>query len=462
VQNQTYPRNDPIPSPALPDLPLNLNKVTLISLGCAKNLVDSEVMLGYLKQAGYEPVADIRDANAVIINTCGFISDARVESEAAIQNALKEKSRFPKKKIVAAGCYVEVGRENLKNLYPEVDAWIGVKDFPHIVEALEGSEYSPGDTCFLYSHDSPRILSTPPGWAYVKIAEGCSHACSFCSIPRIKGRFQSRTIASIRAEAQNLADKGVKEIILTSQDSTYYGRDLGMKDGLSRLLEQLLDINGLEWIRILYACPEEVNPALIEIMQEEKICSYFDIPLQHADSRILKAMRRKTDAAQALKFIQSVRKQFPDIVLRTSLIVGFPGEGRREFKTLTTFVRQARFNHLGVFTYSRERHTPAYALGDPVKEEEKKERKQEIMEIQAGISARWNKTYLKRRLPVLVDGRLAEDPSVLTGRTRFQAPEADGMVYADTRNDRNDYTGKIIPVEITACDEYDLYGQLIP
>ncbi len=437
----------------------NSKKVSLISLGCAKNLVDSEVMLGYLKQAGYNLAADTRNADAIIINTCGFISDARGESETAIQNAIKEKHRSPKKKIVAAGCYVEVGLETLKNSYPEVDAWIGVKDFHHIVEALEEHAYNPGENCFLYSHDSPRLLSTPPGWAYVKIAEGCSRACSFCSIPRIKGRYQSRTIASIRTEAQNLAGIGVKEIILTSQDSTFYGQDQGIPDGLPRLLKKLLDIKGLEWIRFLYAYPEEVSDALLEIMQEEKICSYLDIPLQHADPRILKAMHRKTDATQALKFIRSVRKKIPDIALRTSLIVGFPGEGRREYMRLKTFVRQACFDHLGVFTYSRERHTPSYDLGDPVKKQEKEERKKEIMEIQADISARRNKAYLKQRIPVLIDGRLAEDPSVLAGRACFQAPEVDGVVYADTGEDRNDYSGKIIPVEITACDEYDLYGQ---
>ncbi len=438
---------------------MSSKKITLISLGCAKNLVDSEVMLGYLNQAGYSLVADIHDADAVIINTCGFISDARGESEAAVQNALKEKRHNPIKRIVVTGCYVEVEPEALKEKYPEVDAWIGVKDFNHIVEALEGRDYAPGKNCFLYSHSSPRLLSTPSGWAYIKIAEGCSHACSFCAIPRIKGRYRSRSIDSIHKEAQNLADDGIREIILTSQDSTYYGRDLGMTDGLPGLLETLLETSGLEWLRFLYAHPGEVSDALLDIMQTEKICSYLDIPLQHADPRILKAMRRKTDAADALKFIRRVRKKIPNIVLRTSLIVGFPGEGRREFKTLKTFVRQAGFDHLGVFTYSREMHTPAYHLRDPIEEQEKEERKQEIMEIQADISARRNKRFLKQTLPVLVDGRLAEDPSILTGRTRYQAPEVDGVVYADTGEDRNDYSGHIIPVEITACDEYDLYGQ---
>ncbi len=418
-------------------------------------------MLGYLKQAGYVLVAESGDADAVIINTCGFISDARSESEAAIQNAIAEKPRSPNKKIIVTGCYVEAESEKLKEKYPEVDAWIGVKDFHHVVEVLESRGYTPGECCFLYSHDSPRLLSTPPGWAYVKIAEGCSHACSFCSIPRIKGRYMSRTIESIKIEAQKLADNGVKEIILTSQDSTYYGRDRGMKDGLARLLEKLLSTAGLEWIRFLYAYPEEVSDTLIDIMQEEKICSYLDIPLQHADPRILKAMRRKTDAAQALKFIRKVRKKIPDISLRTSLIVGFPSEGRREFKTLKTFVRQAKFDHLGVFTYSKEMYTSAYELGDPVKEEEKEERKKEIMDIQADISALRNKSYLKQKIPVLIDGRLAEDPSIIAGRGRFQAPEVDGVVYAETEDDRRDYAGSIIPVEITACDEYDLYGQLI-
>ena len=438
-----------------------MKKIALISLGCAKNLVDSEVMLGYLTQAGYRLVSELKDADSIIINTCGFISDARAESRAAVQKALTEKRRSPDKRIVAAGCYVETEADSLKKKFPEVNAWIGVKDFHHIVQAVEGRDFKPGKSCFLYSHKSPRLISTPPGWAYIKIAEGCSHACSFCSIPRIKGPFQSRNIESIFEEAQNLASRGVKEIVLTSQDSTFFGRDLGIKNGLSRLLKKLTDIPDLQWIRFLYAYPEEVTPQLFEIMQHNKICSYLDIPLQHADPRILKAMRRKTDASRALKFIRKARKQIPDITLRTSMIVGFPGEGRREFNTLATFIRQARFDHLGVFTYSREQHTPCYVLGDPVAEKEKESRKREIMEIQADISAEKNKKFLNRRIPVLMDGRLTEDASILAGRARSQAPEVDGMVYVDTGEDLEDYSGEIIPVEITGCDEYDLYGHLI-
>lgn len=439
-----------------------MKKVALISLGCAKNLVDSEVMLGYLTQAGYRVVPEIRDSDIIIINTCGFISDARAESREAIRKALTEKQRSPDKRVVVSGCYVETEAPALKKKFPAVDAWTGVKDFHHIVQSVEGRSYSPGESCFLYSHDSPRLLSTPPGWAYIKIAEGCSHACSFCSIPRIKGPYRSRSVDSIHQEARNLAAKGVKEIILTSQDSTYFGRDLGMRNGLPRLLEKLAGISDLQWIRFLYAYPEEVSHALLDIMRDDKICSYLDIPLQHADPGILKAMRRKTNTSQTLTFIRNVRKKIPGIALRTSLIVGFPGEGHREFKTLAAFVKQARFDHLGVFTYSREPHTSCYQLGDPVSEQEKETRKREIMEIQAGISAHRNRSYLNRKIPVLIDGRLAEDPSILAGRARFQAPEVDGMVYADTGKDRTDHSGKIIPVEITGCDEYDLYGHLVP
>ncbi len=435
-----------------------MEKVALISFGCAKNLVDSEVMLGYLDKAEYTFVTDPAEADIVIFNTCGFIEPAKQEA----RNALKEAVALKKKgkKTVAVGCYVERYKERLLKKYPEIDAWLGVNDFDKIVQAIEGKPFKKSQHCFLYDHTSPRYIQTPPSWAYVKISEGCSHECSFCAIPLIKGPYRSRSISSILKEVEKLSSLGVKEINIISQDTTYFGRDQGLEDGLSLLLKELLNIKGIEWIRILYGYPEEISDSLLGVMQEERICSYLDIPFQHSDSKIIKKMKRGMDGRRALKLIQKSREKLPDIALRTSLVVGFPGEGKKEFEDLEKFVQEARFDHLGVFTYSKEEGTDCFDFGDPVKESMKNKRRDKIMAIQSEISFENNKKYLNQRLDVLIEGITKENPDILIGRGKFQAPEVDGMILIDAPGKWEKVVNTIQKVEITGGDVYDLYGRL--
>lgn len=438
-----------------------MKKVALITLGCAKNLVDSEVMLGFLDKAGYDFVFKPEQADIIIINTCGFIKPAKEETLETLKKAVSLKTKEKGKKIIAAGCYVERDKDFLRKKFPEINIWLGVTEFPHIVQAVEGKSFLESENCYLYDHTSPRCLSTPPSWAYVKISEGCSHQCSFCSIPFIKGFYRSRTVSSIIQEVKGLAEKGVKEINLISQDSTYFDRDRGLEDGLTILLREILKIKMIEWIRVLYGYPEEISDSLLEVMQEEKICSYLDLPFQHSDPEIIKRMKRGMDGNRALKLIQKIRKKIPDIALRTSLVVGFPGEGKREFENLKKFVREARFDHLGVFTYSHEEGTSSFELGDPVKESVKKRRKDNIMEIQAVISYQSNRKYLNKKIDVLIEGTLKGEPHQLIGRARFQAPEVDGIIFLTSPHSLAKVVNTIQKVEITSFDIYDLYGKII-
>ncbi len=435
-----------------------MKKVALISFGCAKNLVDSEVMLGYLEKAGYTFVTTPGEADIVIFNTCGFIDPAKQEARGALKEAVAFKKKG--KKTVAVGCYVERYKERLMKKYPEIDVWLGVNDFDKIVQAIEGKPFKKSQHCFLYDHASPRYIQTPPSWAYVKISEGCSHKCSFCVIPFIKGPYRSRSVSSILKEVEKLSSRGVKEINLISQDTTYFGRDKGLEDGLSLLLKELLKIQEIEWIRILYGYPEEISDSLLGVMQEERICSYLDIPFQHSNSRIIKKMKRGMDGRRALKFIQKIREKLPGIALRTSLVVGFPGEGMKEFEDLEKFVQEARFDHLGVFTYSKEEGTDCFDFGDPVKESMKKKRRDKIMAIQSEISFENNKKYLNQSLDVLIEGVPKENPDILIGRGRFQAPEVDGMILIDAPGKWEKVVNTIQKVEITGGDVYDLYGKL--
>ncbi|MFC2164738.1 30S ribosomal protein S12 methylthiotransferase RimO [Acidobacteriota bacterium] len=436
-----------------------MKKVALVSLGCAKNLVDSEVMLGHLAQKNYTLVADLYEADAIVVNTCGFIQPARQEALDALNDAIEAKRAAQDKKIVAAGCYVERNKHELASQFPEVDYWIGINDFDKIVSVLEEIPYQSSSQCFLYNHLSPRILSTPSPWAYIKISEGCSHRCSFCAIPLIKGPYRSRPIQSIIKESTQLSSRGVKEINLISQDSTYYGHDLGLKNGLTTLLEEMLKVKGVEWIRVLYGYPEEISDSLLEIMQEKKICSYLDIPFQHADSYLIKQMRRGLDAKRALRLIQKIRSKLPDVALRTSLIVGFPGEGNQEFGKLLDFVKAVRFDHLGVFTYSPEEGTDCFSLGDPIKESTKLRRKDKILQVQAELSYQNNERFLNQKVDVLIEGHLKDEPHLLMGRTQRQAPEVDGVVFIEEDQSQDIVIGSIQNVEITDRDIYDLYAK---
>lgn len=436
-----------------------MKRVALISLGCAKNLVDSEVMLGCLAGSGYGFVEDPKKADVIIINTCGFIRPARDEALAAIRRAVRLKKKKSSLRIVAAGCFVEKDRDELGRRFPQVDAWTGVKSFDKIVPIVQGRPFEESQRTFLYDETSPRILSTPPAWAYLKISEGCSHGCSFCTIPLIKGTYRSRGIGSIVREARALAERGVLEINLISQDSTYFGRDRGRTKGIAGLLGRLIGVPKIEWIRVLYGYPEEITPPLLDVMKETKICSYLDIPFQHADSRLVRAMKRGLDGPGALRLLEKIRAKIPDIAVRTSLIVGFPGEGKKEFRALKRFVREAVFDHLGVFTYSPEPGTAAFAMPGAVSEEEKRARRDEIMEIQAGISFSRNKHYVGRTIDVLLEGPSKKPRGPWLGRGRFQAPEVDGLVFVDVPPEQSPFPG-IARVEITKADVYDLHGRM--
>jgi ribosomal protein S12 methylthiotransferase len=433
----------------------------LVSYGCAKNLVDSEVMLGYLRSAGYALSTKPEKADVLILNTCGFIQPARDEAEEAIERAIALKHKDRGKIIAVAGCFVERYRSELERRYPEVDVWLGVKDFDHIIEAVEKKTYTPGRKTFLLRRDSPRVLSTPSTWAYLKISEGCSHECAFCAIPLIKGRYRSRSVASILLEARELGARGVKEINLISQDTTYFGRDKGRRDGLVRLLYRLVEVPGIRWIRFLYGYPEEISPALLEVMKEDKVCSYLDIPFQHSDRRLVQAMKRGLDGSRALRLIEMIRRTLPDVAIRTSLIVGFPGEGEDEFARLKEFVREARLDHLGVFTYSPEEGTDAFRLGDPVPEDEKSGRRGEIMAIQAEIAASIQRKYLQRRLDVLIEPPAASSNGAIIGRTYFQAPEIDGVVLVERDLSFERALRPIERVEIISAEGYDLRGKVV-
>lgn len=433
----------------------------MITYGCAKNLVDSEVMLGYLRRAGYEISPRSEGADIIVLNTCGFIQPARDEAGEGIERALTLKKRRPDRKIAVVGCFVERYRADLEQRYPGVDVWLGVRDFDHIVEALEMKPYSRGQRTFLLGRETPRLLSTPSTWAYLKISEGCSHECAFCAIPLIKGPYDSRSIPSIVAEAGGMAERGVKEINLISQDTTFFGRDKRPEGELIKLLRRLIEVRGICWIRLLYGYPEEITPGLLEVMKEDKICPYLDIPFQHADRRLLRSMKRSMDGTRAIRLIERIRKALPDVAIRTSLIVGFPGEGRDEFLALTKFVREARFDHLGVFTYSREEDTPAFVLGDPVPEKEKARRRDEIMALQAEIAASLLRKYLHRRLDVLIDPSSSAGSGRLAGRTRFQAPEVDGVVEIEPGDPAAGPVRPIEKVEIVSAGVYDLHGIVV-
>lgn len=436
-------------------------KIALISLGCAKNLVDSEVMLGALKKAGFAFVSRAEDADVVIVNTCGFIEPARKEAEETLGTVLRLKDKDPRKKIVAAGCYVERDRPGLQKKFPEVDAWTGVRSFDRIASIVRGRPVSGPDRTFLYSDASPRLVSTPGTWAYVKVSEGCSHSCGFCAIPLIKGPYVSRSLASIVREVRTLAGLGVKEINLISHDTTWFGRDRGLRDGLVKLLERLVRVEGVAWVRFLYGYPGEITEPLLEIMADPKICRYFDIPFQHSDPGLIKAMKRGLDGVRALRLLDRIRAKLPAAAVRTSLIVGFPGEGRREFAGLRNFVRTARFDHLGVFTYSPERGTAAFGRPDNVEAEEKERRRGEIMDIQARLSLERNRGYLGRQVEVLVESRETGDSSLWVGRGRFQAPEVDGVIRFDLPAGMTAPPSPIVRVEVASAGAYDLEGKLV-
>ena len=448
--------------------------VGLIGLGCAKNRVDGEVMLGLLQQAGYEVAANPEQADTIIVHTCGFIGAAKEESIDTILEAAEWRKQG--KRLVVTGCLVQRYAQDLRKEIPEIDAFMGTADLHRIVEVCDSvSAAAPAPTCrrttrrkpvepkvwlgdppYLYEADTPRVLSTPSHYAYVKVAEGCSYRCAFCSIPSMRGDQRSRPIESIVQEAQLLAARGVKELILISQNTTAYGRDLYGKPCLPALLHALAPVEGIEWIRFLYAYPADVRSDVITaIAAEPKVCNYLEMPLQHCNARVLKAMNRGGSRAELEQLITRLRHRIPGLTLRTTFIVGFPGETAAEFRELESFVEWARFERMGAFTYSQEEDTPAGVMPGQIATRVKERRRHRLMERQRDISWAYNQTLIGQHLRVLIDG-FSDDEQMWEGRYEGQAPEIDGVVYVQSEQLT---AGTFVHIEVTEATEYDLIGR---
>ena len=429
-------------------------KINIITLGCSKNTVDSEKLAGRMKAAGHNVYFDRRqnDCDTVIVNTCGFIGDAKEESINAILQQIAVKTRGRKaRRIIACGCLVERYRDELAAEMPEVDAWYGANEWDSIVASLE-----PHSSPLTTNPSFNRSLSTPDHYAYLKIAEGCDRSCSYCAIPLIRGAHRSIPIDDLVAEAKALVAKGVKELIVISQDTTWYGLDLYRRRALGELLDRLATESGAVWIRLHYTYPSSFpDDALDAIARHPNICRYIDIPLQHINSRILSSMRRGIDREGTLSLIRRFREKIPGVAIRTTLIVGYPGETEAEFEELKQFVADARFDRMGCFAYSPEEGTAAYALGDPVPEEEKQRRVSELMAVQEQISLEKNQARIAQEYTVIVDRR---EGDTLVCRTEFDSPEVDDEVFV--RTDRHIAPGTFIQVRITDAMENDLMAEL--
>ncbi|GAE89210.1 30S ribosomal protein S12 methylthiotransferase RimO [Acetivibrio straminisolvens] len=441
-------------------------KVGIISLGCPKNLVDSEIMLGLLKKSDFEITSDSDKANIIIINTCGFIESAKEESI----NTILEMASYKNKNcemLIVAGCLAQRYKDEIIKEIPEVDAVVGVSGYDEIAKVIDRF-YSKNnkekavfhkDTLSVEYLNNERMLSTNGGYAYLKISEGCDNCCTYCAIPSIRGPHRSRKIEDIVLEARSLAEKGVKEVILVAQDVTVYGKDLYGQKKIVELLRQISSIQGIEWIRLLYSYPEEISEELIkEIAHNEKIVKYLDIPIQHISDKILKLMGRRSTGDGVRNILDKLRAEIPGIVIRTSLIVGFPGEDDKDFKALYDFVRKYEFDRLGVFTYSREEGTPAYDLKPQIKKSVKESRRSDIMQLQKEIVQRKNENRLDKVYKTLVEG-VSEDGIFYYGRTYAEAPDIDGSVYFTSAEPLR--FGEFVDVKILNVDDYDLIGEVI-
>ena len=439
-------------------------KVYLESLGCAKNLVDSEVTAGCLQKYGYTFTTSKEEADIIIVNTCAFIKDASQEAVDTILNLVLLKKEGRCRRLVVAGCLPQRYGKQLVHELKEVDLFVGVGEFHKIGELLKQKreEYSPPSLhinapTFLLDHTTPRILSTPPHTAYVKIAEGCAHHCSFCTIPQIKGPYQSRPPESITTEVKTLTARGAKEVNLIAQDTTFYGKDFTPRTDLAYLLKQLSQIEGIEWIRVLYCHPDRFSNALIKTMrEEEKIVNYIDLPLQHISDPILKKMGRRKDSTKIRELITELRKNIPTLSLRTTFMVGFPGETDKDFNLLMDFVKEVEFEHLGAFRYSDEEETKAYKFEEKVPAPLCEERYHTLMSTQSHISLRNNQKLIGSIQRVLVEGTSSET-GVPFGRASFQALEIDGIVYLDKGSAA---VGEMVEVKITDASEYDLHAEI--
>jgi ribosomal protein S12 methylthiotransferase len=471
-------------------------KIGFVSLGCPKNLVDSEVMMGMLAQAGAELIPHAEDADVIVVNTCSFIESAQRESVNTILEMARHKGNGRARKLVVAGCLVERFRDEIRKNIPEVDAVVGTGELGNILSAAgvapvpaasspfhilpsrpEGdARAAQGRFCreswdgaihdlpnYLYDEATPRVLATPRHTAYIKIAEGCDHPCSFCIIPQLRGKFRSRRFESVVAEAERLACSGVREITLIGQDTTCYGEDFDLKDGLALLLTKLASIEELQWIRFLYAYPNKVTRRLLEtIAAHDKICSYLDVPLQHASPAVLKRMKRGGGADVFLRLIEKTRRTIPGVTLRTSFIVGFPGETDRDFEQLCDFVREAKFDWMGTFAYSDQEGAAAFALAEKLPEREIEQRRRRLMQIQRGISKKKKQALVGKTMETLLEGVSDESDFLLEGRTAMHAPEIDGKVFINEVPERlKPESGRFYRCQVSEAHDYDLVARIV-
>src|SRR5579872_3968439 len=497
------PFNEAIVAPATEQSsPRRPTKVGFVSLGCPKNLVDSEVMMGILQRAGAELTPHAEEADVIVVNTCSFIGSAQQESVDTILEMAGHKTAGRAKRLVVAGCLVERYRNQIREDIPEVDAVVGTGELEEILAAAgitspsstphNGKQRSPFNILnsrpeaqarevrgrfsreswdgaiadlpnYLYDESTPRLLATPGYSAYIKVAEGCDHPCSFCIIPQLRGKFRSRRFESVVAEAERLAQSGVREITLIGQDTTCYGEDLGLRDGLATLLEKLASIEELRLVRFLYAYPNKITNRLLEtIAAHEKICSYIDVPLQHASAATLKRMKRGGGADLFLRSIEKMRRAIPNVTLRTSFIVGFPGETENEFEELCDFVRQAEFDWMGAFAYSDQEGAQAFALNQKLPAREIERRRKHLMQIQRRISKKKKKALVGQEVELLLEGVSEESDLLLEGRTPMHAPEIDGKVFVnDFPPDMTPETGSFYRCQITEAHDYDLVAKLL-
>ncbi len=442
-------------------------KVGFVSLGCPKNLVDSEVMMGQLAASGHELTTHPDQADVLVVNTCSFIDPAKKESVDTILEMAEYKKTGRAKRLIVAGCLVERYRADIQKDLPEVDAVIGTNEIDKIVAVCEGIETDPAGPVepYLYHDLTPRIFATPRHFAYIKIAEGCDHPCSFCVIPQYRGKFRSRRFESVITEATRLFGQGVREINLIGQDTTCYGEDLGLKDGLAQLLARLASIETSQekWVRFLYAYPNRVTQALLDtIARHDDLVKYIDIPLQHASGSVLKRMRRGANGDIFLKLLERIRQTIPGVTIRTSFIVGFPGETQAEFDELCQFVKAAQLDRLGVFSYSDEDSSKSYELDGKVDGRTIHNRKRTLMAIQRRISKSRNRQMIGAEVPILVEGVSPETDLLWQGRMRSQAPEIDGVTLINDFEGDEPRSGQIRQLRITEAHDYDLVGTLLP
>ena len=444
-------------------------KIGFISLGCPKNLVDSEVMAGLLQKEGHVLTTDRSEAEIIVVNTCSFIRDSKQESIDTILEAAGLKRSGALKRLIVTGCLAERYPREIKSELPEVDAILGTNQVLDITRAAAGEAVSPPATfgrsdadLYLYDENTPRTIATPAYTAYIKIAEGCDHTCAFCIIPAIRGPFRSRTIPSLVQEARNLAASGVKEITLVSQDTTSYGVDLGIQDGLAHLLEALDGVPGFQWIRFLYVYPNMVSERLTKVVSASgRICKYIDMPLQHVSAHILRAMRRGGNRTSLSRMIDRIRRAIPGVTLRTTMIVGYPGETDRDFEELKTFCRDMEFDRLGVFCYSDEEGTAAFNSRRKVPATTAENRRRELMRQQAAISRRKNRQLVGKEMAILVEGPSDQSELLLQGRLESQAPEIDGVCLINDSEVGPPAPGEFRTVRITRALEHDLLGTII-